>query len=122
MSAAAQPAELLRHLDVATASFAERLRRRSVSWWSAPSAVPGWSRADLVAHLVASYATWEQSLTSRPGPVVPQRPDCDDVLADQYAVTARELLGALPGAPPDLIETVLAETRRRRFELDGTLS
>lgn len=97
---------LARLVDNASKDAVNRVRRRSTLWWRAASACEGWTRADVVEHLVAGYAAAAERIERGAAPPPaggyrgPARPAREAVLADQLAVTARDLVEALRTAPP----------------------
>jgi hypothetical protein len=128
---------LARLVDDASTTAVNRVRRRSTAWWRDESACAGWSRADVVAHLVAGYAAADHAIEigagEPPGTYrAPDRPGREPALADRLAVVAYDLVLALgaaaPGAParyPERVVTVetvaavmLAETLVHLHDVD----
>jgi hypothetical protein len=91
-------AEAVAGLAGAVEAAVRRVRRRSAGWWRGTTPDGARTRAEAVGALVDRLARAEQRLTGGHHGT-PPRPRRDDVLADQLAVVANDLVAALREHP-----------------------
>lgn len=105
-------------MDDAAADAVRRVRTRSAGWWRTPSARPGRTRAEVVAHLAGEVARLGLALEGEPPRPLPP-PVREAVLADQLAVVTYDLVLALRETPDERTAAVaLAELLVHAHDVD----